>query len=148
MFDNKRGKWLDLGDKENERDNHYRFMDLEELTNTVMMTLQQIYLELGKGLPDCVYQLKLHNELIKQGFQLQEEALTIEDCAQNEAARSQVIINEVLVIEYTLGSNGTDDCQKRMTFDLEGENYADGLLMVGEKKKISITEVKQSNIYH
>lgn len=148
MFDNKRGKWLDLGDKENAPDRRFRLMDLEELTNTVMMTLQQIYLELGKGLPDCVYQLKLHNELIKQGFQLQEEALTIEDCGQNEAARSQVIVNEVLVIEYTTGSNGTDHCQKRMIFDLEGKNYVDGLLMVGEKKKISVTEVKKNNIYH
>ena len=148
MYDNKRGKWLALCDKENEHDSHYRFMDLEELTNTVMTALQQVYLELGKGLPDCVYQLKLHNELIKKGFQLQEKALTIDHCTENKPVRSQVIVNDVLVIEYTTAGNATDHCQKRMTFDLEGKNYADGLLMVGEKKKISVTEDKQSNIYH
>ncbi len=144
MYDNKRGKWLDLGNKENEPDRHYRLMDLEALTNTVMMALQQIYLELGTGLPDCVYQLKLQNELIKKGFQLQEEPLTLDHYAENDPVRSQVIINEVLVIEYTTA----DHCQKRMTFDLEGKNCADGLLMADENKKIRVTDVKQSNIYH
>ena len=148
MYDNKRGKWLVLGDKENETDRHYRLMDLEELTNTVMMALQQVYMELGEGLPDCVYQLKLHNELLKKGFQLQEEALALDHYAENEPVRSQAIINEVLVIEYTTGGCSTDHCRKRMTFDLEGKNYADGLLMAGENKKISITDVKQSNTYH
>ncbi len=148
MDDNKRGKWLDFGEKENEPDRRYRLMDLEELTHTVLMTLQQIYLELGKGLPDCVYQLKLHNDLIKLGLRLQESALTVDHNAQNEAVSSQLIVNEVLVIEDVTAGNAADFCQKRMTFDLEGENYADGLLMADEKKKISITEVRRSNIYH
>lgn len=150
MYDNKRGKWLESPGKENEQVRGHPLLNEEKLADDVATALQKIYLELGEGLPDCVYQLKLHNELTKQGFQLQAEKVMLNHSIKPESARSLMVTNDVLVSEYVTYSRTTDQIKKRLTFDLEKKNYASGLLNISieGKKKISITEVKQTNTYH
>lgn len=150
MYDNKRGKWLENPGKESETVSNYPEMNQGELVDDVAMALQKIYLELGTGLPDCVYQLKLHNDLTKKGFQLQAEEAMLNNCVKDIPDRSRTLINETLVIKYVTTNRATDYHKKMMTYDLERNSYGSALMinLNDGNKKISMIEVKKANTYH
>ena len=150
MYDNKRGKWLVIPGKKNKHVRGHPLLNQKQLADDVAKALQQIYLELGEGLPDCVYQLKLQNDLTRKGFRLQAEEAMLNHSVKPELVRSIIVINEALVNEYVTSSRATYQPKKWMTFDLDKSSCASGLLtnLTEDKKKVCMTEIKKTNTYH
>jgi len=97
-----------------------------------------------------VYQLKVHNDLLKKGYQLQEEKSISHHCAEKEAVRSLVVINKRLVIEYIATDCVTDCHRKRVRIDLQNKDYVEGLLInVSERRNdIELITVNKSDRSH
>lgn len=122
---------------------HYSPHEIDTLSEVVTKTAKNIYLSLKPGLPKCVYQLKLFNQLVKKGFQLEMEISMLNQCAKNEPVRELIIVNESLVVECIAENEVIDHYQKRIMFDLENTNNEVGLLInfAVSMQQIEITKV-------
>ena len=74
--------------------------DINELIYVVRDLAENIYTALKPGLPQCIYQLKLYNELLKKGFQLQAGTCAVSDNEDGISDREAIIVNGILVIEF------------------------------------------------
>ena len=108
---------------------HYPVISLDELTNHSIEVIRKTYKKLGFGLPECIYKFKIYNELTKKNLQLQTEESMLNFGVKDIAARSLIIVNETLLIEFIDSVMEIDACQKRVKFDLENNNYTSGLLI-------------------
>jgi len=107
----------------------YTPADLERLTFDVIESARNIFLTLKPGLPRCVYQLKLYNDLLKKGFQLQTEMSALNLAVSREPERELIIVNEALVIECIVEDEANHQYRKRVMFDLENNGYTNALLL-------------------
>jgi len=103
--------------------------DIDRLIFDVLDTARSIHHSLKSGLPKCIYQLKLTNKLIKNGFQLHTEKSVLKLAVTQESDRELIIVNDSLIIECVSENAMNDRCQKRLVFDLENNGYANGLLI-------------------
>lgn len=111
--------------------------DTAELTDYIAAIINDTYHILGPNLPACVYQLKVHNELIKKGFQLQEKKSILHHCVENEPVRSLVVVNKLLVIDYISTDYATGCHRDKIRFDLQNNDYEMGLLInISERRNI------------
>jgi len=102
---------------------------VDRLIIDVVASANDIHHALKPGLPRCVYQLKLYNDLLKKGFQSQTEMSALNIAVTQEADRELIIVNEVLVIECIVETDINDRCHKKIMFDLENNGYEKGLLI-------------------
>jgi len=118
-------------DKKNKTpsDWHCSANDIDKLIFDIIASAKSIHSLLKPGLPKCVYQLKLYNDLLKKGFQLQTEMSVLNLAVKQETARELIIINESLIIECLIEDKINDHHHKRIMFDLENNGYAKGLLI-------------------
>lgn len=107
----------------------YRSTDIDKLIIEVMQAGKEIHLALKQGLPKCVYQLALYNDLLKKGFHLQTEMSVLSLALKKEAARELIIVNDILVIECVVESKIHSHHHKRIMFDLENKAYIKSLLI-------------------
>lgn len=103
--------------------------DVDRLLIDVVASANDIHHSLKPGMPGYVYQLKLYNDLLKKGFQLQTEMSALNIAVTDEADRELIIVNEVLVIECIAGTDINDHCHKKIMLDLENNGYEKGLLI-------------------
>lgn len=121
--------------------------DAAELTDYIAAIINGTYHVLGPNLPACMYQLKVHNDLIKEGFELQEEKSILHDCIENEPVRSLLVVNKNLVIEYIAADCVTDCHIKRIRFDLQNNDYEIGLLINISKRRKTIELITVNKSY-
>lgn len=128
----------------------YSLMDIDVLTTYISREIKDIYRSLGPCLPGCVYQLKLYNDLLKQGFQLKTEKAILNDSPEQDVVRSLIIVNNILVIEYIAEDNMSDINNKRIKFDLKNNHHERGLLInIAEgKNSIGIMTVNKNQRHH
>ncbi len=128
----------------------YSSTDIDKLASAVMASIKNIYKTLKPGLPKCVYQLKLYNDLLKKGFKLQMEMSMLNRAVKYEVTRELIIVDEILVIECVVDNEIIDHHQKRVMFDLENNSYAKGLLInfSDEIQKDMITVIDRSSVFH
>jgi len=107
----------------------YSTTDIENLIFEVTESARNIHRTLKAGLPKCIYQLKLYNDLSKKGFQLQTEMSVLNLAVRQEAERELIIVNGLLVIECIVENRIDGQYRKRVMFDLENNGYARGLLI-------------------
>lgn len=121
-------------------------IDVDELTNDVVSAVTCINSELKQGVPKSVYQLKLLNSLIKNGFRLETEASMLNHCVKSEPDRELIIVNGLLVIECIMDDNVSRYSHKRIMFDLQNNGHAIGLLINFNKnmQNKGITKVYQN----
>ena len=127
-------------------------IDIDELSVTIVSTAKESFQSLGAGLPLCVYQLKLFNDLTKHGFELKSDKSLLNQNVQNvtESVRNLIIVNNVVVIEYISSAESTVDNKNIIKRDLHNNNYAMGLLIniSQQHNKIEITKIYQNYISH
>jgi len=128
----------------------YSSTDIENLIFEVTQSAANIHRALKAGLPKCVYQLKLYNDLLKKGFRLQTKMSVLNLAVKQEAERELIIVNDSLVIEC-IAENAIDErCRKKVMFDLENNGYARGLLInfSDEIQSHIIATVKHNSAIH
>ncbi len=134
----------------------YSLIDVDELCGFVTTTAKEIYQTLGPGLPVCVYQLKLFNDLTKKGLSLRSGKSMLGSCdedktrAETERVQNLIIVNDVLVIEYIASTNMSEKCKETIKSDLKNNNFAMGLLInISEKENnIEVKHIHQNYIAH
>lgn len=121
-----------------------------ELIFNVIDSAKIIHMALKSGLPKCVYQLKLYNDLLKKGFRLQTEMSALNLAVKQEAARELLIVNESLIIECIIENKIHDHYHKRIMFDLENNAYAKGLLInfSDELQSSVVTTISHCSVFH
>ena len=150
MNDGMQQSWISHGDKPGEVIWNHPVMDIDELIVCIAAAAQDSHNGMGPGLPSCVYQLKLFNDLAKKGLRLKVVASMLNQCAKNEPGRSLIIVNEVLVIEYISAERVSNCNKKRIKFDLQNHNYARGLLIntFSHRNKLEFLGVLQNDMVH
>ncbi len=103
--------------------------DTDKLIFDIVASAKNIHGILKPGLPKCVYQLKLYNDLLKKGFQLQIEMSVLNLAVKQETARELIVINDAVIIECLVEDKINPHHHKRVMFDLENNGYAKGLLI-------------------
>jgi hypothetical protein len=142
---------------------NYSLIDVDELSGVVISTAKETYRTLGAGLPLCVYQLKLFNDLTKVGLKLKSGKSMLNRC-EEDGVRNLIVVNDVLVVEYISSVLMSAQCEKIIKADLHNNNYAMGLLVnipegrvsedkisdgkISEDQNIKITKIDQSYIAH
>jgi len=135
---------------------NYSLIDVDELSGFVINTAKEAYRTLGSGLPICVYQLKLFNDLTKEGLKLKSGKSMLNHHAEENGVRNLIVVNDVLVVEYISSVIMSGRHEKIIQLD---NNYAMGLLVNisedkksegqrSEKQNIKITKIDQSYIAH
>jgi GxxExxY protein len=143
---------------------NYSLIDVDELSGVVISTAKETYRALGTGLPLCVYQLKLFNNLTKEGLKLKSGKSMINRCAEEDGIRNLIVVNDVLVVEYTSSVMMSPQYEKIIKSGLHKNNYAMGLLVnvresrgsedkisdgkISEDQNIKITKIDQGYIAH
>lgn len=107
----------------------YSSTDIATLIFEVNESARKIHRTLKAGLPKCIYQLKLYNDLLKKGFQLQTEMSVLNLAIKHEAERELIIVNGSLVIECIVEESTDHQYRKKVMFDLENNGYDRGLLI-------------------
>ena len=128
----------------------YSSADNYELIFDVINSAKNIHAILKPGLPKCVYQLKLYNDLLKKGFQLQTEMSALNLAVKQESSRELLIVNESLIIECIVESKIHAHYHKKIMFDLENNGYTKGLLInfSDEMKSDMVTTEKHCSVFH
>jgi GxxExxY protein len=128
----------------------YTSADIEKLTFDVIESARNIFQTLKPGLPRCVYQLKLYNDLLKKGFHLQTETSALSLAVSREFERELIIVNGTLVIECTIENETLNDHRKRVMFDLENNGYTNALLLnfAGDMHCEMITVSNHHSVFH
>ncbi len=129
---------------------HYDTEDIDKLTYVVISSAKSIYSKMGPGLPKCIYQLNLYNDLLKKGLQLQTEVSMLNHCVKNETDRELIIVNEKILIECVVEDDINYHFQKRLMFDLENTSHTKGLLINFHETKQDdmITVVDITSVFH
>jgi GxxExxY protein len=142
-FDNK---------KNNRTDTMYRYSsnDTNKLAYIISAAAEKIYMTLKPGLPKCVYQLMLYNDLLKKGLLLQTETSMLNPCTKHEPEKELIIVNGMLVIECFVNNEMTDYYQKRAIFNLKNNNYEKSMLInfSDEKEDDLITMMDHVSVLH
>jgi len=128
----------------------YTSADIEKLTFDVIESARNIYQSLKPGLPKCVYQLKLYNDLLKKGFHLQTEISALNIAVNGELDRELIIVNETLVIECIVEDITSGHHRKRVMFDLENNGYKNGLLInfTDDMRSEMLTASNHYSVFH
>lgn len=128
----------------------YSTNNIDKLIFDVIESAKSVHLSLNPGLPKCVYQLKLYNDLLKKGFHLQIEMSALNLAVKQEAARELIIVNQRLVIECVADNQTNDHYHKRIMFDLENNDYRKGLLInfSDEMQSDIIATDKHHSVFH
>lgn len=128
----------------------YSASDNNKLIFDIIESAKTIHTILKPGLPKCVYQLKLYNDLLKKGFQLQTEMSSLNIAVRQETARELIIVNECLIIECIVESEINDHYHKKIMFDLENNGYAKGLLInfSDEMQSDMVTTINHCSVFH
>lgn len=114
-----------LTEKERTHDSvHTGRMPLRMLLGAVADIAQQVYIQLGSGLPKSVYQLMLSRQLADLGVQLESQALDYEPVSQTEAI---VLDNRLLI--HCLAGDDDELARKQCEFSLACYGYRLGLLI-------------------
>ena len=117
-------------------------IDINELTNDIIVEAISVRQALKPGFPKSVYQLNLFNHLMKKGYKLETGASLLDYCVENEPHRELIMINGVLVIECIADVISINH-HKRIMFDLQNNGHEMGLLINfnTDSNNISITRV-------
>ncbi len=128
----------------------YSSADNYELIFDVINAAKNIHAILKPGLPKCVYQLKLYNDLLKKGFQLQTEMSALNLAVKQESSRELLIVNESLIIECIVENKIHARYHKKIMFDLENNGYTKGLLInfSDEMQSDIVTTGKHCSVFH
>ncbi len=128
----------------------YSSADNYELIFDVINAAKNIHAILKPGLPKCVYQLKLYNDLLKKGFQLQTEMSALNLAVKQESRRELLIVNESLIIECIVENKIHAHYHKKIMFDLENNGYTKGLLInfSDEMQSDIVTTGKHCSVFH
>ncbi len=133
---------------------NYALVDVDELGSFITTIIKETYHTLGAGLPVCVYQLKLFNDLTKKGLKLKSGKSILSHRAEMKVeldnVKNNITVNDVLVIEYISSQAMSDGYEKIIKSALHENNYAMGLLVEVAVKKdaIEITKIDQNYIAH
>lgn len=144
----------DNRNKENDLAWNYALIDVEKLGGFVTTTARKSYYTLGAGLPVCVYQLKLFNDLTKQGLKLKSGKSLLNRCTKTDTIRDFVIVNDAIVVEYISSEDMSDHYEKIIQSDLYDNNYAMGFLVKvsggnnSEKESIEIIKIDRDYLAH
>jgi len=124
--------------------------DIDKLIFDIIDSAKNIHHLLKPGLPKCVYQLKLYNDLLKKGFQLQIEMSVLNLAVKQETARELIIINESLIIECLIEDKINDHHHRRIMFDLENNGYVKGLLInfSDEMQSNMVSTINNHSVFH
>ena len=121
---------IDFDDKNKTNStNCYSLTSGDKLLHQVIKSAKNIHMMLKPGLPKCVYQLKLYNDLLKKGLRLQTEMSALNLAVRQETARELIIVDETLVIECIIENRINSHHHKRIMFDLENNGYETGMLI-------------------
>lgn len=128
----------------------YSSADNYGLIFDVINSAKNIHAILKPGLPKCVYQLKLYNDLLKKGFQLQTEMSALNLAVKQETSRELLIVNESLIIECIVENKIHAHYHKKIMFDLENNGYTKGLLInfSDEMQSDMVTTGKHCSVFH
>jgi len=129
---------------------HCSSTDIDKLIFDIIASAKSIHHVLKSGLPKCVYQLKLYNDLLKKGFQLQTEMSVLNLAIKQEIARELIVINNALIIECLTEDEINHHHHKRIMFDLENNGYAKGLLInfSDEMQSRTLSTEKNHSVFH
>ncbi len=142
---------VNFDDKNKTRSTSYfSSTDSEKLMSYVIESAKNIHMMLKPGLPKCVYQLKLYNDLLKKGFQLQTEMSALNLAVKQETARELIIVDESLIIECVVENQISRHQHKRIMFDLENNGYETGLLInfSDEIESEMVTVLNHGSVFH
>ncbi len=128
----------------------YSSTTINNLIIEVTESARHIHQTLKPGLPKCVYQLKLYNDLLKKGCQLQTEMSVLNFAVKQEAVRELIVVNSSLVIECIVETQINSHDHKRVRFDLENKGYSRGLLInfSDELQSNMIATINHSSVLH
>jgi len=128
----------------------YSSTDSNKLVSYVIESAKNIHMTLKPGLPKCVYQLKLYNDLLKKGFQLQTEMSALNQAVKQETARELIIVDDSLIIECIVEHQINSHHHKRIMFDLENNGYEAGLLINFSDEMMNevVTASNQNSVFH
>lgn len=125
-------------------------MEVALTVNYIADTIDEIYKVMGNNLPACLYRLKLHNELLKRGFDLQANKKVAGHCSEDRIERNLLVVNNSLAIEYISTDCITDFHKQLICHDLISHNYEMGMLINVSKSNdvFEIITVNKSNLTH
>lgn len=142
--------YINFDDNDKQISNWCDCSSIDDLVSEVNNVARSIHQTLKSGLPICIYQLTLYNELLKKGLQLQTEMSALNLAVKQEAERELIIVNGSLIIECVVKHKINSHYHKRVMFDLENNGYSSGLLISfsDELHSEMITTVNHSSIVH